>query len=49
MTPTKKDARIAGFVYLLLTILAPIRLIYIPSRLFAYRDAAATVSNGFCC
>src|SRR2546422_8008181 len=34
MTSTSKNARVAGFLYLLLTIAAPIRLFYIPSTLF---------------
>jgi hypothetical protein len=45
MTPTSRDARIAGFVYLLLILLGPIRLIYIPGKLFVHSNAAVTASN----
>jgi hypothetical protein len=45
MTLTSKNARVAGFLYLLLTIAAPFRLIYIPSTLFVSGNAAATASN----
>jgi len=44
MNPTKKQARVAGFLYLLL-MAAPLRLIYIPSKLFVSRDATATANN----
>jgi hypothetical protein len=37
--------RIAGLWYLLLCMLGPLRLIYIPSKLFVRGDAAATVAN----
>ena len=37
--------RVAGIWYLLLVIVGPLRLIYIPSKLFVHGDAAATVSN----
>ena len=45
MTSTSKNARVAGFLYLLLTIAAPIRLIYIPTKLFVRGNAAATASS----
>jgi hypothetical protein len=45
MTSTSKNARVAGFLYLLLTIAAPFRLIYIPSTLFVRRNATATANN----
>lgn len=45
MTLLSKNARIAGFLYLLVTLIGPIRLIYIPSVLFVHGDAAATASN----
>jgi len=32
MTSTSKNARIAGFLYLLLVIVGPVRLIYIPGN-----------------
>jgi hypothetical protein len=44
MNPTKKQARVAGFLYLLL-MAAPLRLIYIPSKLFVSGDATATANN----
>jgi hypothetical protein len=37
--------RVAGFWYLLLILLGPLRLIYIPSKLFVAGNATATVSN----
>lgn len=45
MTLTSKNAKIAGFLYLLLTIAAPIRFEYIPSTLFVYGNATATANN----
>ena len=45
MTPTSKNARIAGFLYLLLVIAGPIRLMYIPSKLFVHGNASATANN----
>ncbi len=45
MQPTKKAARIAGFLYLLLVVAAPFRLIYIPSTLIVRGNAAATARN----
>ena len=45
MTPTNRNARIAGLLYLLLTLAAPLRLIYIPSALFVRGDATATANN----
>lgn len=45
MTTLKRDARIAGWIYLALTLIAPFRLIYIPSVLFVQGDAAATAHN----
>jgi uncharacterized protein DUF4386 len=45
MTPTSRNARIAGFLYLLLAIAAPLRLMYIPAVLFVHGNAAATVAN----
>jgi hypothetical protein len=38
-----KQARIAGLFYLLVILIAPLRLIYIPSRLFVSGDTAATI------
>jgi hypothetical protein len=41
MTSTSKNARIAGFLYLLLVIAGPLRLMYIPSTLFVHGNASA--------
>lgn len=45
MAVLKRDARIAGLIYLALTLVAPFRLVYIPSALFVHGDAAATAHN----
>ncbi len=45
MDATKKTARLAGFLYLLLGITAPIGLLYVPSKLVVSGDAAATANN----
>jgi len=45
MTSTSKNARIAGFLYLLLVIAGPLRLMYIPSTLFVHGNASATANN----
>jgi hypothetical protein len=45
MTSTSKNARIAGFLYLLLVIVGPLHLMYIPSRLFVHGNASATAAN----
>jgi len=45
MTSTTKNARVAGLWYLLLVLLGPVRLMYIPSKLFVHGDATATASN----
>jgi hypothetical protein len=45
MTSTSKNVRVAGFLYLLLTLAAPVRLIYIPSTLFVRLNATATANN----
>jgi hypothetical protein len=45
MHPTVKAARIAGFLYFLLVVIAPLRLIYIPSALFVRGNATATADN----
>ena len=45
MTSTRKNARIAGFLYLLLVIAGPLRLMYIPSKLFVHGNASATANN----
>jgi hypothetical protein len=45
VTSTSKNARIAGFLYLLLVIAGPVRLMYIPITLFVHGNASATVNN----
>lgn len=45
MRATDNPGRIAGLLYLLLVVMAPYRLLYIPSRLFVSGDAAATAGN----
>jgi Domain of unknown function (DUF4386) len=45
MTSIKRNARVAGFLYLLLAVAAPIRIMYIPSKLFVHGDPAATANN----
>jgi hypothetical protein len=45
MTALSRNARIAGSLYLLLAVLAPLRLLYIPSTLFVRGDATATAAN----
>jgi Domain of unknown function (DUF4386) len=37
--------RVAGLWYLLLIIIGPLRLVYIPDKLFTYDNPAATVNN----
>lgn len=45
MTETSKNARIVGLWYLALVFVGPLRLLYIPSKLFVHDDAAATAAN----
>src|SRR5947209_2068507 len=45
MTSTRNPGRVAGFWYLLLCVIGPLRRIYIPSKLFVHGNAAATVNN----
>ena len=45
MSSTHNPGRVAGFLYLLLVVLAPFRLIYIPSALYARGNATATANN----
>src|SRR3954454_23464996 len=45
MRTTQNPGRVAGLWYLLLIVLGPLRLIYIPNKLFVEGNAAATVSN----
>src|SRR5438132_12355541 len=45
MSSTHNPGRVAGFLYLLLVVLAPVRLIYIPSALYVRGKATATANN----
>ncbi len=45
MASTRNPGRVAGLWYLALTILGPLRLIYIPGKPFVSGNAAATVDN----
>ena len=45
MAATRNPGRVAGLWYLALTIFGPLRLIYIPGKLFVSGNAAATVDN----
>jgi hypothetical protein len=45
MTTLQKDARIAGFFYLLMAITGPFILIYIPGKLIVTGDATRTAAN----
>jgi Domain of unknown function (DUF4386) len=45
MPSTRNPGRVAGLWYLVIVIGGPLRLIYIPSKLFVHGNAAATASN----
>jgi hypothetical protein len=45
MTQLQRNARLAGFLYLLMAITGPFVLIYVPTKLFVTGDAAATAAN----
>ncbi|HLW55043.1 MAG TPA: DUF4386 domain-containing protein [Candidatus Angelobacter sp.] len=45
MTPLSKNARIAGFLYILASAVGIVRLLYIPKVLFVQGDATATAGN----
>ena len=45
MSSIRNPGRVAGFWYLLLVIIGPLRLIYIPTKLFVHGNATATVNN----
>jgi hypothetical protein len=45
MISTRNPGRVAGLWYLLLCVIGPLRLIYIPSKLFVHGNAAATANN----
>lgn len=45
MSSTKRTARIAGWLYLLLALTGVFSLFYVPSTLFVFGDATATADN----
>lgn len=45
MNTLKREARITGLIYLALILIAPFRLIYVPSALFVHDDPAATAGH----
>src|SRR6202163_4348255 len=45
MSSTNNPGRVAGFLYLLLVLGGPLRLVYIPSKLFVHGNATATAAN----
>jgi Domain of unknown function (DUF4386) len=45
MASIRNPGRVAGLWYLLLVFIGPLRLIYIPNKLFVLDDAAATAAN----
>jgi hypothetical protein len=45
MNAVRNPGRVAGLWYLLLVLGGPLRLIYIPNKLFVHGDAAATAAN----
>jgi hypothetical protein len=45
MSSTRNPGRVAGLWYLLLVLAGPVRLIYIPNKLFVHGNATATANN----
>lgn len=45
MEPTNKTARFAGFLYLLLVLVAPLYLLYMPGKIIVRGNASATAKN----
>lgn len=45
MTETKKNARLAGWLYLPAVLLGPFVLLYVPGKIFVPGDASATIAN----
>lgn len=45
MRSTKQQARVAGFIYLLLALIAPIGLMYVPGKLIVSGNATATADK----
>jgi hypothetical protein len=45
VSSTRDPGRVAGFWYLFIVVFGPLRLVYIPHKLFDYGNAAATANN----
>ena len=45
MSSTRNPGRVVGFLYLLLVIAGPFRILYIPRKLFVHGNAVATANN----
>jgi Domain of unknown function (DUF4386) len=45
MSAARNPGRVAGLWYLLLALLGPLRLVYIPTRLLVHGNAIATAKN----
>lgn len=45
MRTSRNPGRVAGLLYLSIILIGPLRLIYIPNKLFVHNDATATASN----
>jgi hypothetical protein len=45
MTSRRRNARVAGILYILSSVVGVLRLMYIPTKLFVHGNAAATASN----
>src|SRR5256714_5627839 len=45
MSSARNPGRVVGYWYLLLVLLGPLSLIYVPNKLFVQGNAAATASN----
>jgi hypothetical protein len=45
MSLTRNPGRVAGLLYLMIVLIGPLRLLYIPNKLFVDGNAAATVNN----
>ena len=45
MNSTRNPGKVAGLWYLLLCVIGPVRLMYIPGKLFVHGNATATASN----
>jgi hypothetical protein len=45
MTSLSKNARVAGLLYILASVVGVVRLMYIPNHLFVHGNPAATANN----